>query len=106
MGYGNLAVCDGDKYPDWSVLAPVDEDLDCRSPVLLRLRRRRRTSPGAAPARWLWRGDSARRAAAAPGLILAGSIKSRSGARKTQAPKDVASHRSVSWFRLEIADHD
>ena len=39
-GWGNLAVCDGEKVSRRIVLAPVDEILDDRSAVLLRLRRR------------------------------------------------------------------
>jgi hypothetical protein len=66
------------------VLAPVDENLDSRPSVLLRLRRRRRTSPGPATAWWLRRGDSARSAGPARNLT-SGAVAWRWGRQKAHA---------------------
>src|SRR3954451_22724866 len=54
-GWGNLAVCDGEKYPDGSYWHQWMKTWMVGSSVLLRLRQRRRTSPGPAAAGWLQR---------------------------------------------------
>src|SRR6516165_2215033 len=72
MGLGQFGRVRRREVPRRVVLAPVDENLDSRPAVLLRLRRRRRTSPGPATAWWLRRSDSARAACPTRNLTSAG----------------------------------
>src|SRR6516225_11867014 len=76
MGLGPIGRVRRREVPRRVVLAPVDENLDSRPSVLLRLRRRRRTSPGPATAWWLRRGDSARAACPARNLTSGGGRRS------------------------------
>src|ERR1700739_303147 len=86
MGLGPIGRMRRREVPRRVVLAPVDENLSDRPAVLLRLRRRRRTSPGPATAWWLRRGDSAPAACPARNLtVLAGGWGASSPAVRSTA---------------------
>ncbi len=99
VGLGPISRVRRRKVPGWVVLASVDENLDSRPAVLLRLRQWRRTSPGPAPTRWLWRGDSARPACPARNLTAR-----RSGYTSLRSACAIPSSRCEGSAAQEVGD--